>query len=727
MTELSPFAKPLRAISLIIAISLLCIITNVFAANRVINLVIGYKTVNFAGKHIKAIAVNNQIPGPTLHFKQGDHVTINVYNHLDKGTSIHWHGLLVPWNMDGVINVTQKPIPPGKSFSYRFTLRQSGTYWYHAHAGLQEQRGLYGGIVIDPPHQRFSYNKDFVILLSDWSNTLPEQIFANLKKNGEYYSTLFPHQASLVDFIHDYSTATPMHKKMILHSYYMMQKMRMGIYDISDIAYDKFLLNGHTKENPWQQLVHVGDIVRLRFIDAGASSLFNIKIPETGIKVIHVQGNDIVPYNAKSITLAPGETYDVLVKIAKKKPYIIYAESTDQVGSVYGTLLTAKNQPVSLTNIKPFPKPKPVHMMMPPKSAEETITKYNALKSVVKTNNPNKPMHVIRIMLSGFMGQYMWFINGKSEWEANPIIIRHGQRYRLIFTNHTMMHHPMHIHGHWFILRNGHGAYDPLLHTIDVPPNATIVADFDANENGQWYFHCHNLYHMKAGMATIFRYSSFKHIPNYLSGHKQNWYASGKIHLATDPINNLYKGSLNALIGYDRNKLQLYSREFEMKKSKVEQADLDIFYWHLLDQFWAIKGGANYVYKPAVDPYLQPGIGIEGLLPFFIETNLRSYFHSNSFKFDIDFERETHLYRRLFLNAGIRGVFATKTVSKDEVGSGLNETEWFVGPEVVLNPRVSIFAEFEQNSFYGARKKMRLEDSENSKENEWLLGLSLLL
>ncbi len=716
----------LKGIFLIISISLLYI-TNAFAANHVVNLVIGYKTVNFAGKYVKAIAVNNQIPGPTLHFKQGDHVTINVSNHLDKGTSIHWHGLLVPWNMDGVTNVTQRAIPPGKTFSYSFTLRQSGTYWYHAHAGLQEQRGLYGGIIVDPSQQRFLHNKDFVIVLSDWSNTLPEQIFANLKKNGEYYSTLFPHQASLVDFMHDYFTAAPMHKKMILHSYYMMQKMRMGIYDISDIAYDKFLLNGRTKENFWRQAVHAGDIVRLRFIDAGASSLFNIKIPGTRMRVIHVQGNDIVPYYAKSIMLAPGETYDVLVKITKKQPYVIYAESTDQVGATYGALLTAKNQPVSFMSIKPFPKPKSTHMMMPPKSAKQSITKYRLLKAAVRTNNPNKPVHVIKIMLSGFMGRYTWFINGKAEWEAKPIIIKYGQRYRLIFTNPTMMHHPMHIHGHWFILRNGHGAYDPLLHTIDVPPNSTIVADFDANENGQWYFHCHNLYHMKAGMATIFRYSSFKHVPNYLSGHKQNWYASSKLHLAVDPIDNLYKGSLKALIGYDQNKLQLYTHEVEFKDDKAEQADLDIFYWRSLGQFWAIKGGANYVYRPAVDPYLQPGIGIEGLLPFFIETNLRSYFHGNSFKFDFDFERETHLYKKLFLNVGMRSILATKTVTKDEIGSGLNETEWFVGPEVVLNPKISIFAKFEQNSFYGIRKKMRLKDGETSKENEWLLGFSLLL
>ena len=269
-------SKQLLRLKYIVAFAAIFFSVIAFANTKTVNLTVAYKTVNFAGKKMQAIAVNNQIPAPTLHFKQGDNVVINVHNQLDKGTAIHWHGLLVPWRMDGVATITQKPISPGKTFSYRFKLRQSGTYWYHAHAGLQEQRGLYGGFIIDPLHQRFRYDKDFVVVLSDWSNTLPNRIFANLKKNGEYYSNLFPHQTSLVDFLRDYSAGNPMQKKMLAHSYLMMQKMRMGIYDISDIAYDKFLLNGKTESNPWIGQVKIGDIVRLRFIDAGASSIFNV-------------------------------------------------------------------------------------------------------------------------------------------------------------------------------------------------------------------------------------------------------------------------------------------------------------------------------------------------------------------------------------------------------------------------------------------------------------------
>nr|MBN5937490.1 multicopper oxidase domain-containing protein [Legionella anisa] len=282
---------------------------NGFTSNHVINLVVGYKTVYFAGKARKAIAVNNQIPAPTLHFKEGDRVTINVANHLDKGTAIHWHGLLVPWQMDGVEGVTQREIPPGSSFRYQFTLEQSGTYWYHAHAGLQEQQGLYGAFLIDPPMPpKYHYTKDYVVVLSDWSNTKPEQILANLKKDGGYYGPRFPLQPSLVKFIHDYRKASKEERQKLLDDYKMMQQMRMSIYDINDVAYDAFLLNGHPKSNPWTTPVKVGDTVRLRFIGAGGNTIFRVKIPGTTMQMVHVQGNDVKPYTINDFTIAPGET-----------------------------------------------------------------------------------------------------------------------------------------------------------------------------------------------------------------------------------------------------------------------------------------------------------------------------------------------------------------------------------------------------------------------------------
>lgn len=192
-----------KFIKLFIILNLLSL-SIAYAAEPIVNLEIGYKTVNFAGETRRAIAINNQIPAPTLHFKEGDKVTIHVHNRLDKETALHWHGVLVPWQMDGVLGINQKGIPPGGVFHYQFTVKQSGTYWYHAHAGLQEQQGLYGAFIIDPlKSPSYRYNKDYTIVLSDWSNTNPEQILANLKKEGDYYSPKFPLQPSLMKFIHD--------------------------------------------------------------------------------------------------------------------------------------------------------------------------------------------------------------------------------------------------------------------------------------------------------------------------------------------------------------------------------------------------------------------------------------------------------------------------------------------------------------------------------------------
>lgn len=829
------------------------------AACRSVDLKVAYQRVNFTGTWVKAIAVNQHIPGPTLHFKEGDHVCLNVYNHLDKGTAIHWHGLLVPWQMDGVEHVSQAPIPPGGVFHYQFTLKQAGTYWYHAHAGLQEQQGLYGAIVIDPiAPSPYHYNKDIVVILSDWINTDPEQVFANLKKTGDYYSPNLPLQPSLSRFIRDYrATKTPEARQKLVSDYKMMQHMRMSIYDISDVAYDTFLMNGQTPNHPWQTLVKIGDVVRLRFIDAGASTFFRVKIPHTPLQVVHVQGNDVKPYTVDSLTIAPAETYDVLIKIQKKAPYLIYAESADAKGAAVGALVTQPQQAVSYQHIPPFPTPEPVtmgammmpgmaqsahhsmsmtsaapmamgthetdpsmqdmshetsmsSMTMPSAAALHTMTpvplkknhephqamlenmkmdtammmkmpshaatssmtphgadteptaagtKYQDLIAAVKTNDPTKPVQIIKMVLSGYMERYIWFINGLPEYKAKPILIEPGKRYRIIFINDSMMHHPMHIHGHWFILRNGHGAYDPLLHTVDVPPGATVTVDFDANASGQWFFHCHNLYHMMAGMSRVFRYTTFAKEPNsmaHLAGqpegrnepsyddmmagqhpqtmlmqkdlvvHQPGLYVANYLDIGADPFQNDQKLSWKAFVGGDDNKFELYSEDAEIQKGTIENADIDLFYWHLINQFWAVTAGANYVYRPAQTPYWQPGIGLEGLMPYFIDTTVRAYYHNGSAKLDVQLSRDTQITNRFFIRTGLRGILATKTVVTDEVGQGFNQVRYILRPFYQLTPRVALFTEYEHEQDYGALKTIRRQEGESSHANTFTLGVSWL-
>lgn len=817
-------------------------LSKVNAENRVVNLVVDTKMVSFAGKAKTALAINHQIPAPTLHFKKGDHVTINVYNHLNQETSIHWHGLILPWQMDGVMSITQHGIPPGGVFHYQFTLMQAGTFWYHAHAGLQEQQGLYGAFIIDPPEKPlYHYNKDHVVVLSDWSNTNPEQILANLKKEGDYYSPRFPLQPSLLKFFYDYRKASSSERASLIDDYKMMQQMRMGLYDFSDVAYDAFLLNGQPTLSPWTAPVKMGDVVRLRFIGAGGSTIFNVKIPGTKMQMIHVQGNDVRPYYVDDFSIAPGETVDVLVKIQNNDPSIIYAESIDTLGAAYGALITSPNQSVNFKQVGPFPEPVPVTrtmmaMMMgkmhqgnlpmkststkmnknaatamgsmnhergtkhsgpqpsaqhsmgnsamnagmnmnmsmptestiigdslsPPNSSYQTSigTKYEHLTAAVKTNNPNKPVTaVINMELFGYMERYIWFINGVPEYNAKPIIFKAGQRYRFVFSNTSMMRHPMHIHGHWFILRKGNGAYDPLLHTIDVAPGATITADVDTDASGQWLFHCHLLYHMMTGMARVFQYSTLLEITQgearaqnyskqtaYLNrpivrvdrlkpidtaqvahpmAHSMGLHYATLLEIGEDALHNVQKVNFKGLYGSDYNKLELFSNDSEMKEGKVENADLDIFYWHLLDQFWSIKGGVNFVYRPAKTPYWQPGIGIEGLMPYFIETNIRGYYHNGSAKLDVELSRDTQISNNFFVRTEIRSILASKTVSRDEVGRGLNQMRFIISPYYRLIPGMNVFAEYEHEQDYGLFKRIQSRRGESTNQNTLTFGLAV--
>lgn len=859
---------------------------NVLAENHTLDLIISHKTVQFTDKiSHKAIAVNDQIPGPTLRFKKGDHVTINVCNHLEEGTTIHWHGILVPWQMDGVEGVTQKAIMPGETFQYQFTLLQSGTYWYHAHAGIQEQEGLYGAFVIDPLESpKYTYTKDYVIVLSDWSNTPGHNILFNLKKEGGFYSPKFPLQPSLEHFLHDYRNGSKEEQKFLLEDYRMMQKMRMSIYDISDVAYDAYLLNGQTKSCPWTAPVKIGDVVRLRFIGAAGSTIYRVKIPGTKMKIVHIQGNDVMPYEVEDFGIAPGETTDVLITINRDIPHIIYAESIDTRGITVGGLLTHPDQQVDYCAISPFPEPKPVtrdmmsnrmmgrnhdsreshgsmkmnntishnkkmntmshefmtHSMHPmshnnkPSSSQKIMskninsdmemnqkmdmnysikmgngkkmnhdlhmnhsmdmpteptiigdticplttskkkiktstsskemtmgTKYQSLMAAVKTNDPNKPVDgVIKMELFGYMDHFIWMINGLPEYQAKPIPLEQGKRYRIIFTNNSMMRHPMHIHGHWFILRNGNEAYDPLLHTIEVPPGATAVADVDADASGQWFFHCHHLYHMMSGMARVFQYKTIVQVEecklkpqNFIKeepyinrpivrideirpldhgiihhpvGHHKGLYLANFLDLGEDPVHNTQKWTFKGLYGDDYNKLELFSEDGEIKKGKIEEAAIDIFYWRLINQFWAIKGGINYFYRPAKKAYWQPGIGIEGVMPYFIDTNARLYFHGGSVKLDTIFSRDTQLTNNFFLRTGFRGIFATKTVVQDTVGSGFNQIRYIVRPFYRLTTNVYLFLEYEHTQDYGAFKRIQKSSRDSTKEDIVTFGASLI-
>jgi FtsP/CotA-like multicopper oxidase with cupredoxin domain len=703
---------------------------------------IAEKNVNFTGKPVHALAINDQIPGPTIYAQEGDTLTVHVHNDMSFGTSIHWHGMLVPWNMDGVAGVTQPPIPPGSSFTYKFKLKQNGTYWYHAHHDFQEQQGLYGGIVIAPHTQKIQPSRqDAVLVFSDWSDTAAEIIFQHLKTTGDYYAPRMPMQASLQRFITEYLNDTQPARQELNSNYQMMQTMRMSLYDLSDVAYDAFLLNGHTSKQPWAMPVHSNQPIRLHLINASGSTLFKIKIPGIMLNIIQAQGNAIVPLQRESFNLAPGETVDVLLTLPEARTYWIYAESFDKVGSVIGALLPQGQTLTSLPTIAPFPAPQPLSMSDSMKDGSmammqmdgknmpmnymhhhKMISKPDTLYAALKPLQPNPelaiPAQTIHLTLSGYMGRYQWFLNGLPEYLAKPILIPSNQVVRIVMQNNSMMHHPMHIHGHWMILRQGQGRFDPKLHTIDVQPFTTITVDVltDA-EPGAWYFHCHNLYHMQAGMARLLQYDSSQAAAPYSAHHHGGGIHSANFIEFKHALNDTNgEFSWTGSWGTDFDKLQFKIKEAEFNHHKITALDTDIFYWHELSEFWAAKAGMNYVVRP--HPYLRAGLGLEGKLPYFIQTDLRAYEYAGITQLDFEFTREVQLTDQFFLLLGWRGNWASQTDTDKEIRKGINNTQITVQPFTWLEPGLQVFAQWQ---------KKRSFLPSNKKQNTVSVGMSAML
>ncbi len=487
------------------------------------NLDIARQTVNVTGKPVEKITINGTIPGPTLRFTEGEEVTINVTNHLNEPTSVHWHGFLIPANMDGVPGFSGFPgIEPHQTFTYRFKIRQSGTYWYHAHSGAQEQDGHYGSIVITPKGKDpVQADRDYVVLLSDFTNEKADSIMKNLKMNSSYYNF---NQRTVGDFFHDVKEdglkATVKDRKE-------WGKMRMSPTDLSDVSGYTFLVNGKNTAQNWTGLFKAGERVRLRFINASAMSIYDVRIPGLKMKVVSADGQNVEPVPVDEFRFGVAETYDVVVEPKEDKAYSIAAESIDRTGFAIGTLAPREgmkgeippHRPRSMLtmmdmNMENMMKDDP-HMdmsgMMGMKSgwadagtpAGHKALSYSDLRYLGTQKDTREPMREILVTLGGNMERFIWTINGKKFEESGPLKLRYGERVRLKFVNETMMAHPMHLHGMFVQLENGQPAEKlPNKHTVIVAPGQSYSVLLTADEPGEWAFHCHLLFHMQGGMMT---------------------------------------------------------------------------------------------------------------------------------------------------------------------------------------------------------------------------------
>lgn len=483
------------------------------------HLVIERQAVNFTEERVEKITVNGSIPAPVLRFKAGDEAVIRVTNKLGEDSSIHWHGLLLPGAMDGVPGMNGfHGIPSGETFTYRFPLRQTGTYWYHAHSGGQEQDGLYGALIVDPAGtDPIRTDHEYVIVLSDFTVEESDVILGNLKMSSDYYATT---RLTLGDFFKD------IHKRGLAKAgkdAVDWGNMRMMRTDLADVTGYTFLINGKSPDQNWTGIFKPGARVRLRFVNASAMSFFDVRIPGLKLNVVQADGQNIEPLRVDEFRFAPAETYDVVVTPQEDKAYTIVAEPIDRTGFALGTLAPR----AGMKGDVPAPRPRALltmgdmgmegmeDMVMTPEDMISGWKKagtpqghkmldYADLRYAGIQKDTRQPERSIDVRLGGNMERYIWTLNGKKFSEhPEPIRLKYGERVRLNFVNETMMAHPMHLHGMFVQLENGQPAEKlPNKHTVIVPPGQSYSVLVTADEVGEWAFHCHLLYHMASGMMT---------------------------------------------------------------------------------------------------------------------------------------------------------------------------------------------------------------------------------
>jgi CopA family copper-resistance protein len=537
------------------------ITTDILPRTVVYHLYIRDTIVTFGKKSKRAIAVNGQIPMPTLTFTEGDTAEIWVHNELNEVTSLHWHGLFLPNKMDGVPFLTQMPIKPGATYLYKFPIIQHGTHWYHSHSGLQEQIGMYGAFIMN---KRTEWDIPTIpVVLSEWTDMKPEEVHRSLHAATDWFAVQKGSTQS-------YSEAI---KKGHFKTKVVNEWKRMTAMDLTDIYYDNFLING-TNQNEQPQF-KAGDKVRLRIANGGASDYFWLSYAGGKITVVATDGNDVEPVEVDRLIIAVSETYDVVVTIPENKSYefLVTPEDRTKFASMWlgsgekvpaeklkrpkyfagmkmmndmmdmkGNMIEMKgmkmqNQVMDMNTVV-YPEitgPEDSKQTLPEsetaKNADHTMMdhsnhnmpgmdmgnssqdivslNYEMLRAPEKTTLPEGPWKELKFDLTGNMNRYVWSLDNKVVSETDKIMIKKGENLRIILFNNSMMRHPMHLHGHDFRLLNGQGENAIMKNIIDIMPMERDTIEFNANERGgDWFFHCHILYHMMSGMGRVFSYDN---------------------------------------------------------------------------------------------------------------------------------------------------------------------------------------------------------------------------
>jgi len=495
--------------------------------------------VDFTGRARTAVTVNGGVPGPTLRWREGETAILRVRNQLDTVSSIHWHGLVVPYDQDGVPGLSFDGIPARSEFTYRFPLKQSGTYWYHAHSRFQEQSGLYGAIVIAPKDgERHAVDREHVILISDWTDEDPERVYARLRSRSDFYNYAQP---TVADFVRDarakgFGDALAMRR--------MWNRMRMNPGDLADVsgATYTYLVNGSAPAGNWTGLFRPGERVRLRLINGSSNSIFDLRIPGLRLSVVAADGQDVEPVLVDELRIAAAETYDVIVEPRDDRAYTIFAQSIDRSGFARATLAPREGMQAEVPSLDPRTHLAMSDMMgsmgaeggkggemvmahhasteygpgvdmrvdMPRTNLDDPgaglrershrVLTYADLHTVGGALDTREPGRTIELHLTGNMERFAWSFDGVKYSAATPVHFRRGERLRVRLVNDTMMNHPIHLHGMWSEVESPDGSFQVRKHTVNVQPAQQVTYAVNADNPGRWAFHCHMLYHMEAGM-----------------------------------------------------------------------------------------------------------------------------------------------------------------------------------------------------------------------------------
>ncbi|MCK0531856.1 copper resistance system multicopper oxidase [Sphingobium agri] len=509
------------------------------------------------GRSAHAVMINGTLPAPLIRLKEGQNVCLHVTNRLKEDTSIHWHGLIVPFQMDGVPGISFPGIRPGETFIYDFPVRQSGTYWYHSHSGMQEAVGHYGPIVIDPAGlDPVQADREHVIVLSDWSPLHPHVLLKRLKQMSGYFNMQKQTLAGLLAG-----------KDQSARERLQWGAMRMDPTDISDVTGStySFLVNGHGTAENWTGLFTPGERVRLRIINASAMTNFNVRLPGLPMTVVQCDGQHVQPVETDEFQIGVAETYDVVIRPNEARAYGLIAEAVDRSGLVRATLaprtgmvaevpelrqrplLGMKDMGMDMSGmdmghggasghsdpategraghsmkmrdksvapqvrmgpgvatLSPMPMDRTADRPTGLEDVSHRVLTYADLKSLLPHKDRRPPTRTLDIHLTANMERYMWSFDGvKLSDGAEPIAFRHMERVRVNLINDTMMPHPIHLHGHFFELVTGADEHNPLKHTVNVLPGGKVSFDLTADALGDWAFHCHMLMHMHSGMMRV--------------------------------------------------------------------------------------------------------------------------------------------------------------------------------------------------------------------------------